>query len=46
MKKTYETPSLVIEQFDLQDPEIVAGSIYSYGGEGNPYGPYSRMAEF
>lgn len=24
MKKAYETPSLIVERFDLTDPEIVA----------------------
>lgn len=29
MKKHYETPSVQIEKFDLEDPDIFADSAYS-----------------
>lgn len=46
MKSTYETPSLVVEKFDLKDAEIMAGSIYSDEGEGNPYARLNALREF
>lgn len=40
MKKTYETPSIQIEKFDLKDPDIVASN-YS-GITGGDMGDISR----